>query len=345
MKRSVQVALGVSALALIAATPALAEQKQGPYIGLGGIYVMPEDSDTDQTPGTAFDGDVEWDDGWGAVGSLGYAFGNGLRTELELSYRSNDADSIGNADLGGSVSSMAGMVNVLYDVDFGLPFKPYIGAGVGGARVNFDEVTNGATVIDDGGFDFAWQGIAGASYSLNDSTDLTLDYRYFSVPEVELQNGGNSYDTDYNTHNVVLGVRFTFGAPTPAPAPVEPAVQPQPEPEPAPAPARDYLVFFEFDSATLTPEAQQVLGQAAMSAQEGRATMVNVTGHADRSGPDDYNMRLSMRRAEAVANFMAAQGVPQRDMAIQAEGESQPLVPTADGVKEPQNRRVMINVQ
>lgn len=345
MKRTVQVVLGASALALVAATPALAENKQGPYVGLGGAYVMPQDSDTDQATGTAFDGDVEWDDGWGVVGSLGYAWGTGLRTELELSWRENEADAIGNTDLGGTGRAFSTMANVLYDIDFGLPFKPYLGAGAGVARVAFDGVTDGTTTVDEGEMAFAWQGIAGASYSLSESTDLTLDYRYFSVPEVELENATSTFDTEYNTHNVVLGVRFTFGAPPPPPP--EPVAQPapQPAPEPAPAPARDYLVFFEFDSANLTPEAQDVLQQAASSAQEGRPTMVNVTGHADRAGPSDYNMRLSMQRAEAVARYMAAQGVSQQDMAIEAEGETQPLVPTADGVREPQNRRVMIKVQ
>lgn len=104
-------------------------------------------------------------------------------------------------------------------------------------------------------------------------------------------------------------------------------------------------MFFEFDSANLTPEAQQVLDQAAQSVQEGRYTQVNIVGHADRAGPSDYNMRLSMQRANAVANYLAAQGVEQQEMMVQAEGESQPLVPTADGVREPQNRRVMINVE
>ncbi|WP_404382911.1 OmpA family protein [Caenispirillum salinarum] len=346
MKRSVQVVLGASALALTAAAPALAqESKQGPYVGLGGIYVMPQDSDTEEAPGTTFDGDVEWDEGWGALGSLGYAWGNGLRTELEFSWRQNQADAIGGTDLGGEVKTMAGMVNVLYDIDFGLPFKPYVGAGAGAARVAFDDVTAGATTIDEGELGFAWQGIAGASYSLGANTDLTLDYRYFSVPEVELETGGSTFDTEYNTHNVVLGVRFTFGAPPPPPAVEQPVAQPAPEPAPEPVQPSDYLVFFEFDSANLTPEAQQVLNQAAATAQDGQPTMVNVTGHADRSGPSDYNMRLSMRRAETVANYLTAQGVPQRDMAIEAEGETQPLVPTADGVREPQNRRVMIRVQ
>ena len=67
-----------------------------------------------------------------------------------------------------------------------------------------------------------------------------------------------------------------------------------------------------------------------------------MAGHADRSGTPQYNQRLSQRRADAVAAELVRRGVPRNAMAIQAFGESRPLVPTADGVREPQNRRVEI---
>jgi outer membrane protein OmpA-like peptidoglycan-associated protein len=70
-----------------------------------------------------------------------------------------------------------------------------------------------------------------------------------------------------------------------------------------------------------------------------------VTGHADRAGPDSYNMALSMRRADAVKAVLVREGVPANQIAVVARGESQPLVPTADGVREPQNRRVEIVLQ
>lgn len=341
MKRSAQVVLGAAAIAVVAASPAVAQDSNaGPYAAIGGAWVMPKDSEIDGPNGG--DVEVEWDDGWAAMGALGYAYGNGLRTELEVTWRANGADSIDGAAAGGDVNSFSGMLNVLYDVDFGLPLKPYIGAGIGAARVEMEDVAlaAGGPALDDGGMSWAYQGIAGAAYGLTDNLDLTLDYRYFSAPDVNLD---NDIDAEYSAHNVMLGVRYTFGAP-PAPPP-EPAPEPQPEPVATPAQPRDYLVFFEFDQSNLTPEAQQVLDQAAAAAQNMQPTVINVTGHADRSGPADYNERLSMRRADSVANYLAAQGVPMQEMAIEAEGETQPLVPTADGVREPQNRRVMINIQ
>ena len=68
-----------------------------------------------------------------------------------------------------------------------------------------------------------------------------------------------------------------------------------------------------------------------------------IAGHADRSGPEAYNQALSERRADNVAQALGQRGIPdQQRCAVEAYGESQPRVPTADGVREPQNRRVEI---
>jgi len=67
-----------------------------------------------------------------------------------------------------------------------------------------------------------------------------------------------------------------------------------------------------------------------------------VAGHADRSGPDAYNLALSQRRGEAVAADLVARGVSRSAITVQVFGESRPLVATADGVRGPQNRRVEI---
>lgn len=351
MKRSLALAVSAIALAAAAGTPALA-QSEGPYVALGAGLVIPEESDLDG-PTAATSGDVEFDNGWAAMIAGGYAWGNGLRTELEFSYRDTGVDGIttpGATNGDGSANALATMANVLYDFDFGIGLKPYLGAGIGLARVEAENWRNSAGAItDDGDISWAWQGIAGAAYGISDNVDLTLDYRYFSAPDLELSGAaaGTSYDTEYQNHTVMLGVRYTFGAP-PAPAP-QPAAAPAPAPQPEPVaqrPApRDYLVFFEFDRANLTPEAQSVLNQAASTASNNRPAVINVTGHTDRAGSDQYNERLSMRRAEAVAAYLESQGVPRSAMALDAEGESQPLVPTADGAREPQNRRVMIRIQ
>jgi outer membrane protein OmpA-like peptidoglycan-associated protein len=105
---------------------------------------------------------------------------------------------------------------------------------------------------------------------------------------------------------------------------------------------RSYLVFFDFDSSNLTPEAKQVVASAAASALQGETTRIDVTGHTDRSGSVQYNQALSVRRGESVRRELVADGVADSLIAVKGVGESDPLVPTADGVREPQNRRVEI---
>jgi len=112
---------------------------------------------------------------------------------------------------------------------------------------------------------------------------------------------------------------------------------------PAPAPvARSYMVFFDFNKSDLTAEATSVVNQAAKNAGPAKATELTVTGHTDTVGSDAYNMRLSKRRAESVAAQLEKDGIPSSEIAIVAKGKHDLLVPTKDGVKEPQNRRVTI---
>ncbi len=127
-----------------------------------------------------------------------------------------------------------------------------------------------------------------------------------------------------------------------APAPMAaPAAAPTPAPAPAARPApRGYLVFFDWDKADLTAEAKRVLATVAEDAKRGNVVRIRATGHADRSGPDAYNMKLSLRRAVAVKGELVRLGLSEKDIAVVAKGETEPLVPTADGVREPQNRRV-----
>ncbi len=123
-----------------------------------------------------------------------------------------------------------------------------------------------------------------------------------------------------------------------------PAVYAQRSAAPAPAPTElaEFLVFFGLDEATLDAEARRVVAEAAEAYRTTGAARVTVTGHTDTSGSAAYNLALSERRAEAVANELVQLGVPDADITTIAAGETEPLVPTADGVREPQNRRVEI---
>jgi outer membrane protein OmpA-like peptidoglycan-associated protein len=118
---------------------------------------------------------------------------------------------------------------------------------------------------------------------------------------------------------------------------------PPPPPEPAAAP-KEFIVFFGHNKSNLVPEAMKVVHEAAAAAKQYGSASINVVGHADRSGSDAYNNALSMRRAKVVSSALVAEGIPQGALSVSAKGESEPLVPTADGVREPQNRRVNISM-
>jgi outer membrane protein OmpA-like peptidoglycan-associated protein len=121
------------------------------------------------------------------------------------------------------------------------------------------------------------------------------------------------------------------------------APPPPPPPEPPKAP-KEFIVFFGHNMSDLTPEAVEVVKQAAEAAKIYGSSNIAVVGHADRSGSDKYNMALSMKRANAVKAGLVSNGIAEAAVAIAAKGESEPLVPTDDGVREPQNRRVNITL-
>src|SRR3546814_946494 len=108
---------------------------------------------------------------------------------------------------------------------------------------------------------------------------------------------------------------------------------------------RSYRVFFEFNRSALTPDARRIVETAAQTSGKVDVTRIDVTGHTDRAGSATYNMRLSRQRAETVRSELIRNGVRADEIAIYAKGENQLMVPTSDGVREAQNRRVEIVIQ
>ena len=122
-----------------------------------------------------------------------------------------------------------------------------------------------------------------------------------------------------------------------------------PAPAAAPKPSvtfANFTVYFDFDKSALTAETQSTLIDAANAADDMAATKIEVSGYADRSGSEAYNMKLSQRRAEAVAKELTTLiGAKAPAMKRLAFGESQNKVVTPDGVKEAKNRRVKIEIR
>ena len=106
--------------------------------------------------------------------------------------------------------------------------------------------------------------------------------------------------------------------------------------------SQNFMVFFDWDSSRLTDTSASVISQAAAAYKSRGSANITTTGNTDTSGPDGYNMALSLRRANVVKDALVRQGVPATAITVIGKGESVLLVQTADGVREPQNRRVEI---
>lgn len=334
-------------------------QQQGLFFfgGVGGNFA----TDTDISgPGLSSGADLE-DDITSMLG-VGYRTSIGLRPELEIAVRNNDVERARNFGTtgNGSYTMYSGMFNVVYEF---LPrgrWNPYVGIGAGVARA--DVTVNGTGLaINDRDTVLALQGLAGVGYRYSNELEFFADYRYFTTEDLDLnasQGPTTQTESDYQSHALMVGLRFALGTPKKqapaaraAPKPVvkkQPVEKAKPKPKVAAAPPqppkinRDYLVFFDWDQAFITPTAAEILREAAQNAARGKVTRIEATGHADTSGSKTYNMRLSERRAIAVREALIARGVPASEIKIFWKGESDPLVPTKDGVREPQNRRVQI---
>jgi outer membrane protein OmpA-like peptidoglycan-associated protein/opacity protein-like surface antigen len=318
------------------------------------------------------------DDSWAAFARLGYRFNENWRVELEGGYRDGgDIKSVINPSGGiptgvcnavpatgtcnapeGQIKSTAFMANVIYDFgDESWALRPFIGLGAGVNIVDTQFIgTMGgrrttAVGADDSSTKLAAQAIAGLAWAIGDRAHLDLTYRYLisnmetetfvSVPADAALAGplAGRYD---DSHTLTLGLRYAFGADEPAYIPPPPP--PPPPPRPVVPADREFVVYFDWDRSDLTAEATSVVQQAANYAKSGRPTRILIVGHADTSGSAAYNIGLSNRRARTVADALVAQGVNGGVISLDGKGETQLARPTADGVREPLNRRATIGI-
>jgi len=260
--------------------------------------------------------------GWAAGGKIGYDF-VGPRVELEGVYRSNPTGATVPGLINNNTINQVGVLaNLLYDFAPGAVITPYVGAGAGVGFVDSSS-SLGQTV-------FAYQGIVGLGWNVDTNFRVNLDGRYYGTSNPSVN--GSSYSN--NNFSVMLGLELKFGPPSEA-AP----------PPPPPVASTSFMVFFDWDRSNLSAQALNTIKQAANAYKTKGSARLTATGHTDKSGPEGYNMALSLRRANAVKDALVREGVPATAITVVGRGETQPLVPTADGVREPQNRRVEIVLQ
>lgn len=128
--------------------------------------------------------------------------------------------------------------------------------------------------------------------------------------------------------------------------PAKPVAEPDPNAVAASMDEGMFLAFFDWDRSMLNETGNQVITQVAEQAKARKdLNAIVVTGHADTSGSDTYNQRLSMRRAEAVRAALIIQGLDGDLIRVSARGESDPMVATPNNTREPANRRAEIKFE
>ena len=204
----------------------------GGYIGLGGGFSSLKDGEYDtevtstsggllgnQTVVTDADFEAEYDDGFIGNLTLGYIFKGPWRVELELRYGKNDFEMTSGAINGepedAQITSQALMGNIWYDFNRRGRLHPYIGGGIGSAKVEVEELA--FAPASDGQLDgsdhvFAYQGGAGIAFDITPRFTVDLGYRYFEATNLQFKDDDVDSEFEYEQNVALLSFRYVFNA-------------------------------------------------------------------------------------------------------------------------------------
>lgn len=213
MPKIVLKAAAFAATTLLISSAALAAEPNWYVSGAGGAAWF--ESADGQSGGNTLE--TSFDTGYAFLGAAGRQFGNGFRAEGEFGYRrsSTDATQVNSGpdfNTTGSMSALSLMANGYYDFDVGMKLKPYIGGGIGMARVSANDIRiNGSQLADDSDVVFAYQAIGGLGYELSQHLTAFVEYRYFATLDPTFNaTGGGDYESQFMSHNAMLGLRYHF---------------------------------------------------------------------------------------------------------------------------------------
>jgi OOP family OmpA-OmpF porin len=356
MKKNI-ISIAVAASLGVAAFAASAEDMyRGAWYALPGVSYMHTDSD------------LEANNGGGGFLKLGKELSEHWDIQAGVGYNRASEDT-GIAGVGGRFKQTTLSADALYMFSRD-KFRPFLLAGLGVARNDVDYSHAVADVSDEKTSWLANVGL-GAQYLFSDNFGLQADLRHqWTRADLTTNNGAFDKNSSELIGNTILslGGIFRFGAPAPVVAVAEPVPAPAPvaAPEPAPAPApvaAPEPCQPKFETITLQAEKLfgfdkfKLNGDALVEVDEVVATLkahpefdvVVVTGHTDRLGSEQYNQKLSEKRAEAVKQHIVSHGVDASRIRAVGKGEMQPVA-ACDGVKGRKalveclspNRRVVI---
>ncbi|MET0533976.1 MAG: OmpA family protein [Steroidobacter sp.] len=347
--------LRVAAPALIVVVPGIAASDD-----VGHRYLTP------QIGGISVDNDRPVQDkDWLYGLAIGKHINNGLNIELGL-----NGSQIGGGPGRNDLSLYGASVDFLGVMNRGGAVEPFLSVGLGFAqndRGPIGDATNFMTQVGAGLFIKTWESADGSkSFALR--------------PELKVRWDEDGAPGVYRDYLGLLGFQFSYGAPpakpvqTPPPAPEPPPAPPPPPPPPGdgdqdgvldnidkcpdtpPGVAVDAYgctrkgsitlegVTFEYNSARLTPDSQQVLSAVAVDLRKYPRLKIELQGHTDSSGSDPYNLKLSQQRADSVRIYLMDQGVPGGQLTARGYGESQPLEGNDTDAGRALNRRVVMFV-
>jgi OOP family OmpA-OmpF porin len=230
------------------ALPSAAASDMDIYVEYGGgvSFVPNQDLDGAGASGSDLNGEAESDPGFHVGAAIGKRFNEHFRAELGLSYRQNEVTNMSlrnehdNAE--GHIGLLAIMANGYFDWDLGIGVIPYLGAGIGWGSLEIDSKNNGASfapnqqsMIEGQDQVFTYSIMAGGTYPINESLDLSLGYRYIATTEADINtnlsdpnpdpnlpdpnnpdqgasriNSSRRLDAEFDSHEIVLGLRINF---------------------------------------------------------------------------------------------------------------------------------------
>jgi outer membrane protein OmpA-like peptidoglycan-associated protein len=353
--------LALFLLSLLAVAPAVRAQTTRAYHVSEGYPFFGADLGVAEPTNDNFRAHVQT----GGSGSpfVGYMFNDwlGLQSNLSFNFWPPDNDHrTGNCDARGNCQGVGSFGNVNHENGYttmlGLTAGPRL-------AIPISDLVELYTIAQGGGF----KGLTGRlnqwapGFSVGGGLDVNLTpnlsvglfgrwNRAYMSPHPTLLIGQDPdeqgpADTEWASAGVSMKWSFKKVAPPPPPPPPPVAQAPPPPPPPTKEKIVLRAVHFDFDKATIRPDARPILNEAVRMLKERGEVKIVVEGHTDSVGSDAYNMKLSKRRAEAVKHYFVEHGIAARRVTTEGFGKRQPVASNDTAEGRAQNRRVEIHVR